>query len=61
MSTTDAAIASEEIDRWFQSANRLFTPLDPGVRVSLEVQLRKLQETVSSRRWPDIAGILAHS
>jgi hypothetical protein len=61
MASADAAIASEEINRWFQSANRRFTPLDSRVRESLETQLQKLDEAAPSQRWAQLKGILAHS
>jgi hypothetical protein len=61
MLTEDVAFASAEINRWLQSANRRFTPMDPRMRVKLEAYLRQLKETAPSPRWADLVGILVHS
>jgi hypothetical protein len=61
METEDAPFAATEIDRWLLSSNRRFTPPADGMRASLEVELRKLQEAVPSRQWVQLMGILTHS
>ena len=61
MLSDDAAFAGAEIDRWLQSSNRRFTPLDSGMRESLEGDLRKLQEIAPNQWWTELLGILSHS
>jgi len=61
MLSDDAAFAGAEIDRWLQSSNRRFTPLDSGMRESLEGDLRKLQEIAANQWWTELLGILSHS
>jgi hypothetical protein len=59
--TEDAAFASAEIERWFRSSNRRFTPLDLSMGMKLEADVRKLQEGAPSPRWIELLAILAHA
>jgi hypothetical protein len=61
METEDEAVASVEIDRWMQSANRQFTAPESAMRGRLEAALRVLQSSNPSPRWAYLLGILAHS
>jgi len=59
--TEDAPFAAAEVDRWLQSSNRRFTPLESDMRQKLEAYVSNLQVTAPSPRWDELKRILAHS
>ncbi len=61
LSTSDALVAHEEIDRWLQTTNRRFAALDPEIRTIITKHLDELSQSTDVRQRLQIAEIMRHS
>jgi hypothetical protein len=61
LSTSDALVAHEEIDRWLQTTNRRFAALDPEIRTIITKHLDELSQSTDARQRLQIAEIMRHS
>jgi hypothetical protein len=61
LSTSDAPVAHEEINRWLQTTNRRFAALDPAIRLIITKYLDELSQSTDARQRLQIAEIMRHS
>jgi hypothetical protein len=61
LSTSDAPVAHEEVNRWIQSANRRFVAADPETRRVLSQYLAELGQSTDARQRLQILEIMRHS
>jgi hypothetical protein len=61
LSTSDAPVAHEEVNRWIQSANRRFVAPDPETRRAISQYLAEFGQSTDALQRLQILEIMRHS